>query len=126
MTNTGPTTPTAAPIVYTFFGVGSGMLGTTPFNAVPFVITILTNTGGIVPNPNLYPGPVLQNFCSQATATIAISGLPSAIIGFGMSITALSNAKSNLFQVAIGQAPDALISVMGSLFAEGLRFENRP
>jgi len=101
----------AAPIIYSFFGVGSGTLGTDQFDNEAFVITILTNTDSIVTNANMYPVPVLQNLCSQATATIAIAGLPSSIIGFGLTITALNNPQANLYQVSVGLAPDALVGV---------------
>ncbi|MGA2245905.1 MAG: hypothetical protein ABSH48_12970 [Verrucomicrobiota bacterium] len=103
--------PDAVPIIYSFFGVGSGSLGASPFNHAGFVITIFTNTGSIYTNPNLYPTPMLQNTCPQATATIAIAGLQSAVIGFGLTITALNNTHSNLFQLSAGVAPDVLCGV---------------
>jgi len=100
-----------APIVYSFFGVGSGTLGTSPFTAAPFVITIFTNTSRIVSNTIWYPTPTPENLCSQATASIATAGLPTAILEFGLSITALSNPQANLFRLSVGLDPDALIGV---------------
>jgi hypothetical protein len=103
--------PTAAPIIYSFFGTGSGTLGTATFTDAAFTITILTNTSMIYTNPDMYAVPTLQNLCPQVTATVAIAGFPSAIIGFGLTITALNVPKSNLFQLCVGLAPDALIGV---------------
>jgi hypothetical protein len=46
-----------------------------------------------------------------ATATISVSGLPSAVIGFGLTVTLTINVAHHLFSIAVGLSPDILVAI---------------
>lgn len=101
----------ATPIIYTFLGVGSGTLGATPFDNAPFVITVPADASLLSTPTNLYPRGATQVSGPQATATISVFGLPTAIFGFALEVTLMNNAVSGQFSVAVGVAPDQLVMV---------------
>jgi hypothetical protein len=101
----------AIPIIYTFFGVGSGTLGTNQFDNASFVITVPADASTASSPTNLYPEWATQVNCPQATATISVLGLPTAIFGFALNVTLFDSAEAGLFWISVGLAPDQLVIV---------------
>jgi hypothetical protein len=67
-------TACAAPIVYTFSGVATGTIGSTPFSNAPFTITVRTDTDNVT--QAAMPPTVLCN--TVPFATVSIEGVGAA------------------------------------------------
>lgn len=101
----------ATPIIYTFFGVGCGTLGTNQFDNASFVITVPADASTVSNPINVYADGATQVSCAQATATISVFGLPTAIFGYALNVTLLDIAEKGVFWVSVGLAPDQLVLV---------------
>jgi hypothetical protein len=99
------------PILYTFHGVGTGLLCGTPFTNAPFVISAFADASNPTNPINEYPQGALQVNCGQQRVVVAVLGLPPAVIQFGLSITRMSDAAHNQYWIAIGQDIDQLVKV---------------
>jgi hypothetical protein len=99
------------PILYSFFGVGSGKLGPDTFTNASFVITIPTNTNRIYSDTIAYPQPTLRVTSPTMASVISIFGLWTAIFNFGLNLTRLNDA---LF---VGMDVNRLFAVSNAMFA---------
>lgn len=86
--------PNAIPVVYSFFGVGSGSLGADAFTEAPFVIVIPTDTGRIYSDTISYPQPTLRVSGPTLAGTISIFGRRTGVFNFGLTLTRLNETLS--------------------------------
>jgi hypothetical protein len=112
--NPTPGTPNApstlsTPIIYLFFGTGSGTLGTTSFNNAEFVVTVPTDSSRIFTNGTQYPPgtPVVDS--TRPMDTVTVIGFGTTAFQFSLILAVLPTG--NLFRVSLGLWPKELLGV---------------
>lgn len=119
--------PVAAPIVYFFFGVGSGSFGGIPFNDAPFAITIPTKTDRVIqvrdPQGRFSMPQIPFAPCTASIAVHGITsgpfGMQSAVIGPGMSVIYSVDNRTGLYRVSFGLTAAELVFGVASPAIEG-------
>lgn len=104
------------PIRFTFFGVGSGSLGGASFHDTPFFVTVPADVERVYPPTAVYPSGTLQVDCAREAATISIFGRETAMAGLGLNVTRFRDSRRKLHWLAVGLAPDQLITISHPAF----------
>ena len=100
-----------APIIYLFFGTGTGTLGTMPFSNASFLISVPTDTSRIITNSNLYPPGTPMADSARATSTITILNLGTEAFQISLSVAVLRAGTPNTLKVSLGLAPYELLGI---------------